>query len=200
MVYDWFFMGCNNALLSTPIIAAQCRDPVIIQQVNKYKTEIDIRIKQIVNIIRSGGGGSGGGGNGSNSSNDTNKTGGGGGGSGGGDGSSGGGNKTQLPDDPCLKNPTLPECIAAAQLPPVQPTPSSDPCIENPDLPECTEAAAAPRETPFCETHPSAPGCTAPSADPTPPSCLDDQQNCEPLVPSSPDENLSPPPAAPKGR
>jgi hypothetical protein len=47
MVYDWYYMGCNNAII-TPIIAAQCRDPIIIQQVNNYKTQIDIRIKQII--------------------------------------------------------------------------------------------------------------------------------------------------------
>jgi hypothetical protein len=128
MVYDWFLMRCNNALLSTPIIAAQCRDPVIIQQVNKYETEIDIRIKQIVNIIPSGGGG-GDGGNGSNSGNDTNKT-------------RSGGNKTPLAD-PYLGNPTLPEC-------------------------------------------------TAPLPEPNPPSCPDDQQDCETLVPPTTNEN--PPP------
>jgi hypothetical protein len=38
MVYDWYYMGCNNNTILTPIIAAQCKDPVIIQLVNKYKT------------------------------------------------------------------------------------------------------------------------------------------------------------------
>jgi uncharacterized membrane protein YgcG len=47
MVYDWYYIGCNNAII-TPIIAAQCKDPVVIQQVNNYKTQIDIRIKQII--------------------------------------------------------------------------------------------------------------------------------------------------------
>jgi hypothetical protein len=51
MVYDWYLMGCNNNnAIVAPIIAAQCKDPVIIQQVINYKTEIDIRIKQIVKI------------------------------------------------------------------------------------------------------------------------------------------------------
>jgi hypothetical protein len=64
MVYDWYLMGCNNNnAIVAPIIAAQCNDPVIIQQVINYKTEIDIRIKQIVNIEVSppgdGGGGNG---------------------------------------------------------------------------------------------------------------------------------------------
>jgi len=62
MVYDWYLMSCNNSIIA-PIIAAQCNDPVIIQQVNNYKTEIDIRIKQIVKIEvpppGNGGGGNG---------------------------------------------------------------------------------------------------------------------------------------------
>lgn len=34
MVYDWYLMGCNNNnAIVAPIIAAQCKDPVIIQQV-----------------------------------------------------------------------------------------------------------------------------------------------------------------------
>jgi hypothetical protein len=64
MVYDWYLMGCNNNnAIVAPIIAAQCKDPVIIQQVINYKTEIDIRIQQIVKIEVSppsdGGGGNG---------------------------------------------------------------------------------------------------------------------------------------------
>jgi uncharacterized membrane protein YgcG len=47
MVYDWYYIGCNNAIIA-PIIAAQCKDPIIIQQVNNYKTQIDIRIRQII--------------------------------------------------------------------------------------------------------------------------------------------------------
>jgi hypothetical protein len=51
MVYDWYPMGCNNNnTIVASIIAAQCNDPVIIQQVINYKTQIDIRIKQIVKI------------------------------------------------------------------------------------------------------------------------------------------------------
>jgi hypothetical protein len=51
MVYDWYLMGCNNNnAIVAPIIAAQCKDPVIIQQVVNYKTQIDIRIQQIVKI------------------------------------------------------------------------------------------------------------------------------------------------------
>jgi hypothetical protein len=49
MVYDWYLMGCNNTIIA-PIIAAQCKDPVIMQQVNNYKIQIDIRIKQIIKI------------------------------------------------------------------------------------------------------------------------------------------------------
>jgi hypothetical protein len=64
MVYDWYLMGCNNNnAIVAPIIAAQCKDPVIIQQVINYKTQIDIRIQQIVKIEVSppgdGGGGNG---------------------------------------------------------------------------------------------------------------------------------------------
>ena len=59
MVYDWYLMGCNNTVLA-PIIAAQCKDPVIMQLIINYKTQIDIRIKQIVKIVvrppRDGGG------------------------------------------------------------------------------------------------------------------------------------------------
>jgi hypothetical protein len=62
MVYDWYLIGCNNTIIA-PIIAAQCKDPVIIQQVNNYKTQIDIRIQQIIKIeiqpSRDGGGGNG---------------------------------------------------------------------------------------------------------------------------------------------
>jgi hypothetical protein len=51
MVYDWYLMGCNNNnAIVAPIIAAQCKDPFIIQQVVNYKTQIDIRIQQIVKI------------------------------------------------------------------------------------------------------------------------------------------------------
>jgi hypothetical protein len=50
MVYDWYLIGCNNNAIVAPIIAAQCNDPVIIQQVINYKTQIDIRIQQIVKI------------------------------------------------------------------------------------------------------------------------------------------------------
>ena len=63
MVYDWYLIGCNNNAIVAPIIAAQCNDPVIIQQVINYKTQIDIRIQQIVKIEVSppgdGGGGNG---------------------------------------------------------------------------------------------------------------------------------------------
>jgi hypothetical protein len=63
MVYDWYLMGCNNNnAIVAPIIAAQCNDPVILQQVIYYKTQIDIRIKQIVKIEvspRGDGGGNG---------------------------------------------------------------------------------------------------------------------------------------------
>ena len=55
-------MGCNNNnAIVAPIIAAQCKDPVIIQQVINYKTQIDIRIKQIIKIevIPPGDGGGG---------------------------------------------------------------------------------------------------------------------------------------------
>jgi len=58
MVYDWYPMGCNNAIIA-PIIAAQCNDPIIMQQVNNYKTQIDIRIKEIIVIPGDGGGGNG---------------------------------------------------------------------------------------------------------------------------------------------
>jgi hypothetical protein len=38
MVYDWYLMGCNNNnAIVAPIIAAQCNDPLIIQQVNNYR-------------------------------------------------------------------------------------------------------------------------------------------------------------------
>jgi hypothetical protein len=49
MVYDWYLMGCNNTIIA-PIIAGKCEDPVIMQQVNNYKIQIDIRIKQIIKI------------------------------------------------------------------------------------------------------------------------------------------------------
>jgi hypothetical protein len=62
MVYDWYLMGCNNTILA-PIIAAQCKDPVIMQQIINYKTQINIRLKQIVKIEvpppRDGGGNGG---------------------------------------------------------------------------------------------------------------------------------------------
>jgi hypothetical protein len=42
MVYNSYLMGCNNNTTLAPIIAAQCDDPVIMQQVNKYKTDIEV--------------------------------------------------------------------------------------------------------------------------------------------------------------
>ena len=72
MVYDWYYMGCNNNTILTPIIAAQCKDPVIVQLVNNYKTQIDIRIKQIIKIEVPSPPDGGGNGNDTGNSNDTN--------------------------------------------------------------------------------------------------------------------------------
>jgi hypothetical protein len=290
MVYDWYLMGCNNNNpIVAPIIAAQCNDPVIIQQVINYKTQIDIRIKQIVKIEVSPPG-DGGGGNGklldltisitiaknpitpgniqtitvtvsdaeSNEKirgakvngkvqyvtdhtetfscitdasgkcshswrisgnaktgtftvsvqasasgynpasktttfevvakndnitlpianntivNDTtrvivNETGFNGNETGPsegeqGDAGSNNGNVTLLPPpDPCIENPSLPECISATVLPSI---PIADPCIENPSLPECTlhELPPPPPPPPIdpCEEDPTAEGCEDP--------------------------------------
>jgi uncharacterized membrane protein YgcG len=58
------------------------------------------------------------------------------------------GNKTLLPRDPCLDNPTLPEC--------------PDPCIENPDAEGCPKPL--PPIDP-CEEDPSLPGCQEDTGD-----------------------------------
>jgi hypothetical protein len=70
-----------------------------------------------------------------------------------GDTGSDNGNVTLLPPpDPCIENPSLPECISATVLPS---NPIADPCIENPSLPECT----LPEPPPLCEEDPTAEGC-----------------------------------------
>jgi hypothetical protein len=58
------------------------------------------------------------------------------------------GNETLLPRDPCLDNPTLPEC--------------PDPCIENPDAEGCPKPL--PPIDP-CEEDPSLPGCQEDTGD-----------------------------------
>jgi hypothetical protein len=177
MVYDWYYMGCNNNTILTPIIAAQCKDPVIIQLVNKYKTEIDIRIKQIVKIVvpppRDGGGD----GNDTGNGNDTN------GGNntmpifdtcmGGPPGIDGcppedGRNETTTilpiispPIDPCIENPNAEGCppgqhYDSATGKCVDDSPPIDPCIENPNAEGCLPAPDP------CEEDPTAEGCTLP--------------------------------------
>jgi hypothetical protein len=190
MVYDWYYMGCNNNTILTPIIAAQCKDPVIIQLVNKYRTEIDIRIKQIIKIVvpppRDGGGD----GNDTGNGNDTN------GGNntmpifdtcmGGPPGIDGcppedGGNETTTilpiispPIDPCIENPNAEGCPPPT-CPPgqhydsttgkcVDDIPPIDPCIENPNAEGCLPAPDP------CIENPNAEGCEAPLPPPPPPS------------------------------
>jgi hypothetical protein len=137
MVYDWYYMGCNNNTILTPIIAAQCKDPVIIQLVNKYKTEIDIRIKQIVKIVvpppRDGGGD----GNDTGNGNDTN-----------------GGNNTMPIFDTCMGGlPGIDGCPPedggneTTNILPII-SPPIDPCIENPNAEGC-EAALPPPPPPI---------------------------------------------------
>ncbi len=63
--------------------------------------------------------------------------------------------------DPCVANPSLPECSA--------PPPEVDPCIANPSLPECANPD-------LCNTYPDLPGCS--HADPCEvnpglPECVD---------------------------
>jgi hypothetical protein len=186
MVYDWYYMGCNNNTILTPIIAAQCKDPVIIQLVNKYKTEIDIRIKQIVKIVvpppRDGGGD----GNDTGNGNDTN------GGNntmpifdtcmGGPPGIDGcppedGSNETTTllpiispPIDPCIENPNAEGC-SPPTCPPgqhydsatgkcVDDSPPIDPCIENPNAEGCEPTPPPPIDP--CQEDPTAEGCTPP--------------------------------------
>ena len=81
-----------------------------------------------------------------------------------GDAGSNNGNVTLLPPpDPCIENPSLPECISATVLPSI---PIADPCIENPSLPECTlhELPPPPPPPPIdpCEQDPTAEGCEDP--------------------------------------
>jgi hypothetical protein len=65
------------------------------------------------------------------------------------------GNETLLPLDPCLDNPTLPEC--------------PDPCIENPNAEGCLDP---------CEVNPDAEGCQEPidpcDEDPSFPGCQEE--------------------------
>jgi hypothetical protein len=143
MVYDWYYMGCNNNTILTPIIAAQCKDPVIIQLVNKYKTEIDIRIKQIVKIVVPPPGDGGGNGN------DTN-----------------GGNYTGPIADICMGSPPgTNECPPEdgrnekTSLSPII-SPPIDPCIENPAAEGCEPTPPPPIDP--CEEDPTAEGCTPP--------------------------------------
>src|SRR5829696_6084653 len=187
MVYDWYYMGCNNNTILTPIIAAQCKDPIIIQLVNKYKTEIDIRIKQIIKIVvpppRDGGGD----GNDTGNGNDTN------GGNntmpifdtcmGGHPGIDGcppedGNNETTTllpiisPPDPCIENPNAEGCPAPPEDPCTEdPTTEGcepiDPCIENPNAEGCLPAPDP------CIENPNAEGCEA--ALPPPPPPIDDE-------------------------
>jgi len=151
MVYDWYYMGCNNNTILTPIIAAQCKDPVIIQLVNKYKTEIDIRIQQIVKIVvppRDGGG----------DGNDT-----------------GNGNNTEPIFDTCMGGlPGIDGCPpgdgrneTTTILPIV--SPPIDPCIENPDAEGCLPAPDP------CIENPDAEGCEDPLPPPPPPPPIDDE-------------------------
>jgi hypothetical protein len=185
MVYDWYYMGCNNNTILTPIIAAQCKDPVIIQLVNKYKTEIDIRIKQIVKIVVPPLGDGGGDGNDTGNGNDTN------GGNntmpidtcmGGPPGIDGcppedGRNKTTTllpiispPIDPCIENPNAEGCPPPT-CPPgqhydsatgkcVDDSPPIDPCIENPNAEGCEPTPPPPIDP--CEEDPTAEGCAPP--------------------------------------
>ena len=146
MVYDWYYMGCNNnnAILA-PIIAAQCKDPIIIQQVNNYKTQIDIRIKQIVKIkVRPPGDGGG----------DGNET--------------GKGNDTEPIFDTCMGGPPgIDGCPpedgrneTTSLLPIILPP---DPCIENPDAEGCP---TSPED--LCKNDPTAKGC-----EPAPDPCIE---------------------------
>jgi len=153
MVYDWYYIGCNNAIIA-PIIAAQCKDPVIIQQVNNYKTQIDIRIKEIIvpplppiNDNQTNGNQTTGGDNTTKvpitmlSKGPDNETDFSIGDKGGGAGSDNGDNSSLLlttPPDPCVENPSLPECTSATPLRSLL----ADPCVENPSLPECTHISA----------------------------------------------------------
>jgi hypothetical protein len=152
MVYDWYYMGCNNNTILTPIIAAQCKDPVIIQLVNKYKTEIDIRIKQIVKIVvqpppRDGGGG--GDGNDTGNGNDTN-----------------GGNNTMPIFDTCMGGPPgidgCPPEDGRNETTTILPiiSPPIDPCIENPNAEGCEPTPPPPIDP--CQEDPTAEGCTLP--------------------------------------
>ena len=81
-----------------------------------------------------------------------------------GDTGSDNGNVTLLPPpDPCIENPSLPECISTTAL---SSNPIADPCIENPSLPECT----LPEPPLLCEEDPTAEGCeTLPPPPPPPP-------------------------------
>jgi len=160
MVYDWYYMGCNNNTILTPIIAAQCKDPVIIQLVNKYKTEIDIRIKQIVKIVvpppRDGGGD----GNDTGNGNDTNR-----------------GNYTGPIADICMGGPPgidgCPPEDGRNETTTILPiiSPPIDPCIENPNAEGCLPAPDP------CIENPNAEGCEAPLPLPPPPSPPIDDEN-----------------------
>lgn len=179
MVYDWYYMGCNNNTILAPIIAAQCKDPVIIQLVNKYKTEIDIRIKQIVKIVvpppRDGGGD----GNDTGNGNDTN-----------------GGNNTMPIFDTCMGGPPgidgCPPEDGRNETTTILPiiSPPIDPCIENPNAEGCPPPTCPPGQhydsatgkcvddsPPIdpCIENPNAEGCEAPLPPPPPPPPIDDE-------------------------
>lgn len=188
MVYDWYLIGCNNTILA-PIIVAQCKDPVIIQLVNKYKSQIDIRIRQIVKIVvlppRDGGGGddndTGKGNNSGSGSDDNNNT------------------MFRIPlFDTCMCGPPgidgcppeggfkLPSndtdfILKKSTTPPptkeelgggndnvTLPIPS-DPCIENPSLPKCTTTTPQALISDPCIENPSAEGCETLPTPPPPP-------------------------------
>jgi uncharacterized membrane protein YgcG len=140
MVYDWYPMGCNNNTILAPIITAQCNDPVIMQQIINYKTQIDIRIKQIVKIVvRPPPHDGGGNGNDTENGNDTN-----------------GGNYTEPIFDTCMGGPPgIDGCPpedgrneTTTLLPIISPP---DPCVDNPNAEGC-EAPPPPPPPPPIDT------------------------------------------------
>jgi hypothetical protein len=199
MVYDWYYIGCNNAIIA-PIIAVQCKDPIIIQQVNNYKTQIDIRIKQIIVPPPRDGGGNG-------NDTDTNQT----------NGESGNNNMSVIRgpitcaaiggcDGVCSPGETENGCAEFGYLAPSEPpiknnsrisppippgegadagtggdndnvtlSIPSDPCIENPSLPECTTGTPQALISDPCIENPSAEGCETPP--PPPPTDDGDTDN-----------------------